>query len=150
MIQSVSQRQTGSVIEIPMRAIKTLFVAVAGIQASAGNALPKLTAWVLLCGQLSGLMYCVVQRHIDQEQEALATSVILSALVIFPVTAFLHVNAIPREELSKVKIRGALIFFGSTLLLAGVAHFSPELSVALYLLLAFLPLDKVLNVKMAR
>lgn len=133
-----------------MRAIKTLFAAITGIQTAAGNSLPKLVAWVVLCGQLCVPVYCVVEKYIHQEQKTFAVSAIISIAVVLFSTASISIPVIPAGKLLSLKLKGALILFASTLLFAGIARLSPELSLAAYFLFAFLPLQKVLSVEVAK
>lgn len=80
----------------------------------------------------------------------IAFSAIASMLIIMLVTKSASGLSVDIEGDSEVKLKVASVLFISVVILAGIARFSPELSVLAYCAFFFVPLQRLLNISIGR
>lgn len=130
-----------------MHAIRALFVAIAGIQAAIGNPFPRLVAWIALAGQLVVPILSVMRKHSVQGANLVVLSAIIAGLTVVLATGSVALQPLLEEKMAKIKMKVFSVLLLSTLIFIGLARVAPEISIIAYLVFAFLPMKKVLDIE---
>jgi hypothetical protein len=130
-----------------MQAIRTLFVAIAGIQMAMDNPFPRLVAWVALAGQLVVPVLSMLQKYWQQGQNIFVISAAISSAVVILSTSSVTLQPLPAAEVPAIKMKAFLALILSTLAFIGISRLSAELAIAAYLVFALSPLKKLLKVE---
>jgi hypothetical protein len=130
-----------------MNAIRALFVAIAGIQVAMSNPFPRLVAWIALTGQLVVPILSVMRKHGVQGANLIVLSAIIAGLTVVLATRSVALQPLLEEKMPKIKMKVFSVLLLSTLIFVGLARVSPEISIVAYLVFAFLPIKKALDIE---